>query len=139
MSSKQANFRIQPREHTTVALIDFFNANFEEGISKREAKERAITALSAFWKCYALRLSGNDEHIQRRAAIEGVNQLLEQAEKIIKDFGLERHRFLGEYTAQSFPSNSIPETLTPSSDGTPLSPIQSPWTIDDETLLGDLL
>lgn len=70
-------------------LFDYLNGKF--ALPQREGKQRAVDAMLAFWKPYALKARGDDTQSIQDAAQKSVEVLSRQIQAICDEFGIKAH------------------------------------------------
>ncbi len=86
----RSEFSYKTDAQTPLAVVfAYLNGKLSRAFTQREGKQRAIDALLAFWKPYALRAnkSGSDEI--REAAIASVEALYRQLQRMCADFDVD--------------------------------------------------
>lgn len=152
----RSEFSYKTDAQTPLATVfSYLNGKFSRTFTQREGKQRAIDALLAFWRPYALRAnkSGSDEI--REAAIASAEALYRQLQRICADFDVDSPCSANEAIDFSdllavLASRTEPLQNSVSSESQAQVP-SHPWPancglstteaifVNDEELLGDLL
>jgi hypothetical protein len=86
----RSEFSYKTDAQTPLATVfAYLNGKLSRSFIPREGKQRAIDALLAFWKPYALRASNAPPEDVRDAAIASVEALHRQLQRLCADFDIE--------------------------------------------------
>jgi hypothetical protein len=137
------------------SVFAYLNGKLSRSFTPREGKQRAIDALLAFWKPYALKANGAEPENVRDAAISSAEALHRQLQRICADFNVESPCSSTEspdFSDLFAALTSRLQQVEPGSDQTfqAQAELQSPRNnhveplpemifVNDEELLGDLI
>jgi hypothetical protein len=152
----RSEFSYKTDAQTPLATVfAYLNGKFSKTFTQREGKQRAIDALLAFWRPYALRANKSASEEVREAAIASVEALFRQLQRICADFAVDSpcspnelvdfNDLLTALTARVEQPIPSPDPLSQPQARSHPPPITNAATtsevifVDDEELLGDLL
>ncbi len=152
----RSEFSYKTDAQTPLATVfAYLNGKFSRTFTLREGKQRAIDALLAFWRPYALRANKSESDEIREAAIASVEALFRQLQRVCADFNVDSpcspnepmdfSDLLAALTARAEQTMSSPDLLSQTQVRSHPPPITNAVItsemifVNDEELLGDLL
>jgi hypothetical protein len=152
----RSEFSYKTDAQTPLAQVfAYLNGKLSSAFTLREGKQRAIDALLAFWKPYALKASQAQPEVVRDAAIASVTALSRHLQRICADFNVDSpcapiepvdfSDLLAALKSRAEPAGVVSERQLEAEVRSQPTPISDRTTtpemifINDEELLGDLL
>jgi hypothetical protein len=152
----RSEFSYKTDAQTPLAQVfAYLNGKLSSAFTLREGKQRAIDALLAFWKPYALKASQAQSEVVRDAAIASVAALSRHLQRICADFNVDSPcapiepvdfsdllaalKSRAESTALASDLQDVAAARSPSSPISDRPATPEMIFVNDEELLGDLL